>query len=277
MRRRRTSSLGTLVVGTLVVLTAPVLAAPDTAAATAEAVRGSARLAGERGKAPPLKPNLVALPAADISVQRSGTERKIRFESGLGNVGPGPIEVRPNRAKPCPAGKHHATQIMYRDMDGSGRYRRDTDTGLSRRSAGCMVFHRHHDHWHFEAASRYTLFQPSESKPVNVARRKMSFCLRDSRRLPTSYGTFKYPQHYGACSRYSPQGISVGWVDIYQSFLAGQAIRLPRRAEDGLYCLRTKVDPKNSLVESDDGDNVSVRAFRLEGDRIRYRDSRRCQ
>ncbi len=63
----------------------------------------------------------------------------------------------------------------------------------------------------------------------------MSFCLRDSRRLPESYGKFRYPTHCGACSRYSPQGISVGWVDVYQSFLAGQAIRLPRRAKDGLY------------------------------------------
>jgi hypothetical protein len=69
----------------------------------------------------------------------------------------------------------------------------------------------------------------------------------------------------------------VGWVDVYQSYLAGQAIRLPRRMGDGLYCLLIKVDPKNQLAETRDNDNSSVRAFFLRGDRIRYRDSAKCR
>ena len=227
-------------------------------------------------KAPPLRPNLVVLPADGIYVQGSGGERKIRFESALGNVGRGPVEVRPNNSRPCPAGKRHASQVMYRDMDGSGRYRREIDTGLARRFAGCMVFHRFHDHWHFEAASRYTLHRADEPEALVVARRKMSFCLRDSRRLPASYGSFNRPQAYGACSRNSPQGISIGWADVYQSFLVGQALRLPSDARNGLYCLRIKVDPQNMLEETNDGDNESVRAFYLEGTSIGYRDARRC-
>lgn len=228
-------------------------------------------------KAPPLRPNLVVLPADGIYVQGSGGERKIRFESALGNVGRGPVEVRPNNSRPCPAGKRHASQVMYRDMDGSGRYRREIDTGLARRSAGCMVFHRFHDHWHFEAASRYTLHRADEPEALVVARRKMSFCLRDSRRVPSSYGTFRYAEHYGACSRTSPQGISIGWADVYQSDLAGQALLLPPGMGDGLYCLRVKVDPRDQLLETRDNNNSSLRAFYLRGDTIRYRDSATCR
>jgi hypothetical protein len=111
---------------------------------------------------------------------------------------------------------------------------------------------------------------------VKVAQRKMSFCLRDSRRVPAHMGEFNYAERYGACSRNSPQGISVGWVDVYQSYLAGQAIKLPRRMGDGLYCLRIKVDPQDQLLETDEKDNSSVRAFFMRGDRISYRDSEKC-
>jgi hypothetical protein len=248
----------------------------------ASALAGGRPASAEPGRDRPalLKPNLVVLKAADLYIQHAGGERYLRFESGLGNIGRGPIEVRPNTNRPCPSGHHHATQIIYRDVDGSRWYRRAEDDRVARRSAGCMIFHPQHNHWHFQAASRYTLFQPAKKSQqrnlVRVARRKMSFCLRDSRPVPTSYGSFQQPQHYGACSKYSPQGISTGWVDVYQSFLAGQALKLPRTARDGLYCLRIRVDPKNQLVESDDHDNTSMRAFTLTGDQITFRRARRC-
>lgn len=253
--------------------------APVTSRAAAESTTDLATVAANARPAKPrlLKPNLVVLKAADLYIQRTSSGRYLRFESGLGNIGRGPIEVRPNTNQPCPTGHHHATQIIYRDMDGSRFFRRRVDTQVARRSAGCMIFHPQHDHWHFQAASRYTLFQPGEERNVvRVARRKMSFCLRDSRRIPQQYGTYQQSEFYGACSKFSPQGISVGWVDVYQSFLAGQALRLPANARDGLYCLKIKVDPKNQLVESNDRDNTSMRAFTLTGDRVRFRRANRC-
>ena len=271
MAQRRTRILQTLLAGLLALLVVQVLtpggatALPPTTAATA---------APEIGE--PLLPNLVVLRAADIHIVRNGTERKLRFESGLANVGDGPIEVRPNQLQQCAKGRHHASQFMYRDVDGNGRYAEDVDTDTARRSAGCMVFHPYHDHWHLEAASRYTLYKAARPELSKVAQRKMSFCLRDSKRVPAAYGTFPYPQRYGACSRSSPQGISVGWVDVYQSYLAGQAIRLPKRMGAGLYCLRIKVDPKDQLLETRNNDNSSVRAFFLRGDRVSYRDPVKC-
>jgi hypothetical protein len=245
--------------------------------ATGDPVRRTVATSPTRGE--PLWPNLVVLQARDLSIQGAGTERRLRFESGLGSSGAGPVEVRPNRARPCPAGQHHATQVMYRDRDGDGAFARDTDTGTARRSAGCMVFHPHHDHWHFEAAARYRLFHvEAPGEEATVVRRKMSFCLRDSRPLPARFDVPTHRQHYGACSRYSPQGISVGWVDVYRSFLAGQAIRMTPQMGDGTYCLHLTVDPRDLLRESDETDNTSVRQFAIRGDRVVYRaDNRRCR
>jgi len=243
--------------------------------ATGASATGQVRAA--KPKPALLEPNLVVLKAEDLYIQRTGNGRFLRFESGLGNIGRGPVEVRPNKNRPCPRGQHHASQVLYRDVDGSRFFRRNVDTKVARRSAGCMIFHPQHNHWHFEAASRYTLFQPGEERNlVRVARRKMSFCLRDSERVPGEYGRYNHNEFYGACSRYSPQGITIGWVDVYQSFLEGQALRLPGNARDGFYCLQIRVDPQNQLRESDDKDNTSMRAFRLEGDRINVRRAVRC-
>jgi hypothetical protein len=222
---------------------------------------------------PPLVPNLRAIRARDLYIVREGGKRKLRFEAGIANVGDGPVEVRPNQNRDCPEGKRHATQVMYRDTNGNGRYDPRSETDVVRRSAGCMVFHQYHDHWHFEAASRYTLYKAKRREVSKIAQRKTSFCLLDSRRVPKAMGTFDYAQRYGACNRRSPQGISVGWVDVYQSYLAGQAIALPPRMGDGLYCLQITVDPRKRLVETNDRDNSSLRAFYMRGDRINLRDS----
>ena len=272
MGHRATRSIKGLLGGAMVLVLTQVLTPSG-----ATAVDPAALKTQSAGEAPRLKPNLVVLRARDLYIVRNGKERKLRFESGLANVGDGPIEVRPNTAKMCPEGQHHSSQIIYRDVNGNGRYDVAADTQKARRSAGCMIFHPYHDHWHFEAASRYTLYTPRRPEINQVARRKMSFCLRDSKRVPAAYGTFNHAQHYGKCSRRSPQGISVGWVDVYQSFLAGQALRLPRRMDDGLYCLRIQVDPKDQLAETRDNDNGSVRAFFMRGDKISFRDSARCR
>ena len=100
-----------------------------------------------------------------------------------------------------------------------------------------MLYHPKHDHWHFKASAQYSLVDPRNGDAVVSARSKVSFCLRDTARVPVEYGTWAYREVYGTCTKRSPQGISVGWMDIYQSFLAGQRLVLPEGLADGLYCL----------------------------------------
>ena len=226
-----------------------------------------------------LLPDLIAVPASELSIhlnKKTGI-RRLRFSSSLGNVGAGPIEVRPNQNQPCPVGQHNSTQIIYRDANLNRIYEPLIDIGMARHRAGCMIYHPLHHHWHFKASAQYVLYDPSDGlQAVVSARRKVSFCLRDTARLPLRYGFFTYPEAYGACTRRSPQGISVGWMDIYQSFLAGQSVVLPLGLPDGLYCLTTVVDPIDQLLEVNNTNNGAVRALAIHGNRVRARPATRC-
>jgi hypothetical protein len=213
----------------------------------------------------PLLPDMIALRAQNMTIEIVDHHRLLRFDAGLGNVGSGPMEVRPNRARHCARHERHATQIIYRDVDGNLRFRRSVDTDVSRRSAGCMVFHPAHDHWHFEAAARYALYRPAETNHVLVRARKTSFCLRDSERVPPERGEFHTRPYYGDCARDTPQGITPGWLDVYEAFLQGQSLRLPNTLRNGVYCLGIRVDPRDELRESDDDNNFSTRAIHLRG------------
>jgi hypothetical protein len=226
-----------------------------------------------------LLPDLVAVPASELSIhlnKKTGI-RRLRFTSSLGNVGAGPIEVRPNQNQPCPVGQHNSTQITYRDANLNGIYEPLIDIGVSPHRAGCMIYHPLHHHWHFKASAQYLLYDPSAGLQAVVSvRRKVSFCLRDTARLPLRYGFFTYPEAYGKCTRRSPQGISVGWMDIYQSFLAGQSVVLPPGLPDGLYCLTTVVDPIDQLLEVNNTNNGAVRALAIHGTKVRTRPATRC-
>ncbi len=225
---------------------------------------------------PPLLPNFVTMQAQDLSIQMVDGSRRLRFTSTLANIGRGPSEVRPTNTAACPPGQRHASQVVYRDVDRSGRFNRQTDVRTTRRPAGCMLFHAAHDHWHFDAAARYAIFDP-RSRRIVASHPKTSFCLRDIRRVPDRWGvTTAYPKHYGGCERDTPQGISIGWADVYESYLAGQSLRLPNRLRDGVYCLRITVDPLDQLRETDNADNRSAKAFQLRGNTVSLASTRPC-
>ncbi len=253
-----------LAIPMLTVLTGSLLQTPSgraTPAPTSSPESSAQAAAGQRPK--PLLPDMTPLRAADLSLQRTRGERKVRFDSRLANIGRGPMEVRPNNFKNCRKGERHASQVIYHDNDDNKFFNRRVDKDVSRRSAGCMVFHPAHNHWHFEAAARYTLSRPDSQRNILVRARKMSFCLRDTERVPESFGTFNQPLYYGECGRNTPQGISRGWLDLYSSDLVGQALKLPARVRTGVLCLTIEVDPRNELRESNESNQHSVRSFRL--------------
>ena len=256
-------------------------AGPGTGTAAANDAGGAQATGVQAGGAQadrPLLPNMLPLRARDIYITGSGESRRLRFETSLASIGRGPVEVRPNGRIPCPSSKRGASQIIYHDVDGSGSFNRSVDTAFTRRKAGCMVFHPSHNHWHLESSSFYSLW-PVGAKPSRVsAYRKTSFCLRDSERVPEHLGDFDRPLYYGACSRDRPMGVNIGWADIYQSFLDGQSLNLPRsRVPNGRYCLNIKVDPRDSLRESKERDNISKRAIRIRGTSVSTLPNRVCR
>ena len=214
-----------------------------------------------------LLPDMTPLKARDMVIYLDDGHRRLRFTAGLANIGRGPMEVRPNNTQPCAAHKRHASQIIYRDLDRNHFFRRSVDVEFTRRSAGCMVFHPQHNHWHFEAASRYTVYRPESAKNILVRARKMSFCLRDSELVPARLGTFHHPQYYRECGRDTAQGISTGWVDVYSSIFSARHSGCPTGSRTACTAWASGWTRCNELRESDEYNNESSRPFRLHGDR----------
>lgn len=270
-----TSGAAALVVVAMVVSSGPQAGAtvPSAATGTTTETPTSAPTASPTAPSPPtdvgrqpLLPNLRSRKATDVHIVGSGSQRRLRFSSSLANPGAGPLEVVPRPGARCPRGQRGVDQAIYQDADGNGRFSRATDRRRVLRPSGCMHFHPAHFHWHVEASARYWLTRAGHTTII-ARHRKVSFCLRDSDRLPA--GTSD--AFYGACSRDRRQGINLGWTDLYQSYLPGQSLRLPRRVDADTYCLWQQADPLDALRESNEKDNVSVRAIRItRTNQVRY-------
>ena len=243
---------------------------PPPAASSDQVAARDARPASpqaDRVPAEALLPDLVSLPAEELGLRvRDGGERVLRFAAVLANVGDGPLQVDPVPVVDCPAGQRLVVQTVYLDGDGDARYARDLDRGRTQLPGGCMLFHRSHDHWHFDGSAGYALTSVNGSTPI-VERSKVSFCLRDSERNLTVAD--RDARAYPSCARDRRQGISVGWADRYDATLAGQRLRLPATLPDGPYCLRLTADPDGRLTESDEANNASAIVVRLAGADVR--------
>ena len=224
---------------------------------------------------PMLLPNMRSLDASALRIEVTRNARRLRFAASLANLGPGPMLVLPRRGRDgCPAGRLRADQLVHVDPDRDGRFQRRRDPIGVRRAAGCMLDHRGHDHWHFDAMAAYSLRRPGTGVPL-VARDKVSFCLRDNRRVPGQRVVVRR-EHFGECRRTGPQGISPGWVDVYKADLDGQWLRLPRGVDDEVICLDLEADPHNLLRETDETDNATSVAVRISGDQVRRAPRRSC-
>ncbi|HSE70811.1 MAG TPA: lysyl oxidase family protein [Nocardioidaceae bacterium] len=223
-----------------------------------------------------LLPNVRSLGASDLLVERDGRARLLRFSASLANLGPGPLLLRPARRPGCPPGQHPAAQRLHRDGDGDGVFQRGRDPlSRDRVFVGCMLRHPGHDHWHFGAMARYALRRPGDTAPL-VSRDKVSFCLRDNVRVPGQ--PVVVPEAvFGECTRWSRQGISPGWVDVYVAQLDGQTLRLPPGVDGHLLCLDLAADPLGVLRETDETDNATSIGVRVERREARRVATDRCR
>ncbi len=222
-----------------------------------------------------LLPNMRSLGAGDLQIEVIGNSRLLRFSASLANMGPGPLLLRPTDGAVCPPGQHPADQLLHRDRNTDGTYQRQRDRVAKRRHAGCMLKHPDHDHWHFDAMARYALRRAGSTEPL-AARNKVSFCLRDNIRVRNQPVVVRR-EHFGECSRNKRQGISPGWIDIYTADLSGQTLRLPAGLNRQLLCLDLEADPRDRLVETDETDNATTVALRINGRDVRRVPSALCR
>ena len=137
-----------------------------------------------------------------------------------------------------------------------------------------MLRHPGHKHWHFDAMAAYSV-RRADSSRVLVSRNKVSFCLRDNLKMPGQRVVSR--RHFGRCSQNSQQGISPGWVDLYKADLSGQWLRLPSNVGSEILCLDLEADPLGRLVETNETDNATSVAIRVDGTRVRKVNSAACR
>ena len=175
----------------------------------------------------------------------------LRLTSASSNVGQGKMEIRGG------ADNGDGTQQVYQRIYNS-------DGTFTDRFAGNFVYHPAHNHIHFEDFAQYNLRARPDDNSVGAVvsdGSKTSFCLEDVDSFNKSLPGAPQSAVYTACTAVL-QGISIGWADVYRSYLEGQWIDVTG-IPDGKYWLEIVDDPDNHLMESDDTNNVSRIAIDL--------------
>ena len=193
-----------------------------------------------------------------------GARRCLRFDQVIANEGSGPLELRYRLDEALTTGV--LRQRIY-SSDGSHR----------ERLADRLQFHAAHAHFHYANFAQAHLWASNAqgdrlgSAPVRSGR-KNGFCLIDvdNHRFGEKGDSART---YGAPACLLPtsgddvvHGISVGWADVYNWFLADQFIEVSG-LPDGDYLLESVADPADTLVEEDDGDNAAATHIQICGDR----------
>lgn len=164
--------------------------------------------------------------------------RLLRFASLTVNIGDGPLHVV--AADTPEGGRLPTTQRIW--------------TSLFQwvdEPAGSFVYHPGHEHIHLDAFEQYRLL--SLDGQVIAEGGKVSFCLRDSIRLPALPASGLVVRSPLDCGDQS-QAINPGFGDYYGANLDDQWIDVTG-IDAGTYVVEIVVDPDNRLVESDETNN----------------------
>ena len=209
------------------------------------------------GSAALLLPDLLTLPPSGlvIEIDSAGDRKLLRLTNSIYNHGPGPLELLGVSDESI--GKTTVTQRIYA-AGGS----------FEEQLAGEFVFHPGHDHWHLENFARYELWSLTPGRDLDslvAFTGKVSYCLRDN--TPAGDPSSAPVPVYTSCDG-DLQGISTGWIDIYEFDLAGQVVDISS-VPDGVYALRSIADPDNQLRELDDANNAAMVYIQISADQVR--------
>jgi hypothetical protein len=191
------------------------------------------------------KPDLQAFPAYDVAL----VINRLIFSTRTWNSGDGPLELVAGETN-SGEGKQNVYQRVYL-----------SDGGYYDRLAGTFVWHPDHDHFHFEDYARYSLQPVNASGLSERIGSKVSFCVMDTDAVNLNLPSAPHSPIYSVCGK-KIQGMSVGWGDTYGRNLPGQLIDVTG-LPDGDYKLVIEADPKNRLIELNEGNNTSCMLIHL--------------
>lgn len=218
---------------------------------------------------------------------------RLKVSGAIPNLGQGPLRVIATdtficgldtiidptmRLTQCPDGSEPLHLIMQR------MYRKDGDSiSYTDRPAGSQSYHLLHRHNHIDdwMSINLRLQDPNEPDtlkwPTIGKSTKVGYCLADF--LPCNHaamnGSCRDNHVYGmgniltdlsnipnfgmggasySCGATS-QGISVGYVDVYNKQTEGMYIDIPPGTCNGMYWITIEIDPKNRYLESNEDNN----------------------
>ncbi len=188
------------------------------------------------------------LPLEAFHVAYEGKRKVLRFSADMENVGGGPFDV---------TGVRSSTRTPYLKVTqnislGAGKWRRVRTRARMRYSALDG-----HDHFHLLNFERYRL-RAVGSTTWRVDH-KEGFCLRDDGNLE-GQTAFHYEDDCGSDAPLSlrvGQGLSQGWVDVYDWYIEGQFIELAGLHLPGKFCVSATVDPLHELTEKTRANNTT--------------------
>jgi hypothetical protein len=192
-----------------------------------------------------LRPNLKPFPAYSVHFDSSGT--LLLFSTTSWNSGLGPLELLAGETN---SQGQNVYQRIYLEGGGYHDY-----------LAGTFTYHPEHQHFHFDDYALYTLQSAGAAGGSDRIGSKTTFCVMDTDQIDSSLPGAPSQPVYSSCGAFV-QGMSVGWGDTYGYWLPGQSIDVTG-LPDGDYKLFIEIDPKNKILETNEGDNVSCTLLRI--------------
>ncbi|MGH2384482.1 MAG: S-layer homology domain-containing protein [Candidatus Limnocylindria bacterium] len=200
--------------------------------------RQPARAGGER------LPDLAMAPLEDFQIQWVNGRRLLRFTAMMVNNGPGHFELRGSLANTSQ--RMSMRQVIFDDAGGVAR---EVATNAVASYAGDG-----HNHWHVDEMMRYDMWGPSGT----FRGAKVGFCFLDSDPWNTALpGARSAPFYRASMCSTNPSalsnrmGISVGWGDEYEWYLAWQWVDITS-VTPGTYTVRANVDPYGFFIEGNE-------------------------
>ncbi|HEX6031503.1 MAG TPA: lysyl oxidase family protein [Tepidiformaceae bacterium] len=178
------------------------------------------------------------------------------------NIVPGHTHLRfSNATANIGLGKLYLLGVLPDNGDGTQDVRQRiwrTDGTHFDRYAGAFVYHREHQHIHFEDWAIYRLRTVTAGGGVGnvvVEGAKTSFCILDGLVHDSTLPGFTSSPEFVTCGA-TVQGLTVGWADVYHKNLEGQNLDITN-VPPGQYWLESEADPLDHILEKDETNNIA--------------------
>lgn len=204
-------------------------------------------------------PDLIALPAWNITTFNRRDKDLLAFAATLWNGGPAPFVVE---------GFRRSDETV---MD-AFQYFYDGDEAVGRTPIGTMEWdtrHGHH-HWHFEQFASFSLLNFSKTDVVKST--KQSFCIVPTDAVDLTIEGAQWNPHSlgigtacgGARAIWVRETLEPGWGDTYFQQVAGQSFNVTN-VPNGWYHIEVRVNTNSSMIQTSTENDVEHRLIYLHG------------